>query len=829
MGVGDMGVGDMGVGNAGTEQAVGQKSVVESVWDLLEADSDLDDDAKYVVIAALDSDQALADQLGGSGVEHHRPESDATSQEPAGAFLREIQVSGFRGIGPQATLQITPSPGITVVSGRNGSGKSSFAEALEYALTGESYRWRNKKARLWADTWRNLHQPNPCDVQVEFTVENGPTTSIGAQWESDAELDDAKRWSQRKGEKREDGVDALGWSTAVEVHRPILSYDEIGGLLEQEPSKLYDALNKLLALDEILDAESRLTAELSERQRPRKEANSARTALKKAVTDVDDPNVQALAKLVKPNKFDLDAIAELASGVSGTRRDLTDGLQRIIDLQAPDVDGDTVATELRDALVTLRTLADDTIKLAEKRSEILAQAIAYRAAADDPVTCPVCEEGVLSEEWETHAREAMMQADNQLALYREAQKVLQQKEGAARSALSSLPVVDAVPGVELATLETYRKARETATEAVDVGDLANHLTTQLPAAHDALAALQKEATASLAEHESIWGPIAEQTMEWVALERKARESDSTLAQVEAAKKWVAANAQVLREERLKPIEEAARSIWAQLRQESDVEISKISLIGSRTHRKALLEGLVDGQPAGALSVMSQGELHALALALFLPRATASSSPFRFIVLDDPIQAMDPAKIDGFLNVLKDLAVTRQIIVFSHDDRLATAIRQQSIDAHLIEVTRESGSTLVVKPAEDPARRYVEDAFALVADENVPAEIKQRACPALFRFAIESAARQVYFTRRNVEGKAQQESEGLWSAATTVNSCVALALKDDKTADISGWRAYRAYRWPALQIANKGVHQGATVTKDDLSALRRTVADLLEGQ
>lgn len=137
----------------------------------------------------------------------------------------------------------------------------------------------------------------------------------------------------------------------------------------------------------------------------------------------------------------------------------------------------------------------------------------------------------------------MASADNQLALYWEAQKVLQQREGAARSALSSLPVVDDVPGVESAPRETYRKSRETATEAVDVGDLADHLTRHLPAVGVALVALQKEAAAMSADRPSVWGPIAELTMEWVALERNARESDSTLAQVDAAKKWVVANAQ----------------------------------------------------------------------------------------------------------------------------------------------------------------------------------------------------------------------------------------------------------------------------------------------
>jgi hypothetical protein len=35
---------------------------------------------------------------------------------------------GLRGIGPRQTLELVPGPGLTVVAGRNGSGKSSFAE-----------------------------------------------------------------------------------------------------------------------------------------------------------------------------------------------------------------------------------------------------------------------------------------------------------------------------------------------------------------------------------------------------------------------------------------------------------------------------------------------------------------------------------------------------------------------------------------------------------------------------------------------------------------------------------------------------------------------------
>ena len=65
---------------------------------------------------------------------------------PRIAFLRTITVEGFRGIGPKATLDLTPGPGLTLVVGRNGSGKSSFAEGLELLLTGDTYRWKKRSA-----------------------------------------------------------------------------------------------------------------------------------------------------------------------------------------------------------------------------------------------------------------------------------------------------------------------------------------------------------------------------------------------------------------------------------------------------------------------------------------------------------------------------------------------------------------------------------------------------------------------------------------------------------------------------------------------------------
>jgi hypothetical protein len=69
----------------------------------------------------------------------------------------------------------------------------------------------------------------------------------------------------------------------------------------------------------------------------------------------------------------------------------------------------------------------------------------------------------------------------------------------------------------------------------------------------------------------------------------------------------------------------------------------MSLVGAHARRRIALPVSVDGVDNGtALGVMSQGELHALGLATFLPRSCAEEGPFRFIIIDDPVQSMDQA-------------------------------------------------------------------------------------------------------------------------------------------------------------------------------------------
>ena len=149
----------------GAEQA--EQSVHDVILEMLDQDPGLDAGVKDAVL------DALAEVVGQA--------QDEAETHTAPTFLTSISVVGFRGIGPQARLDLYPAPGLMVVSGRNGSGKSSFAEALELALTGTSYRW-HKKEVLWTESWRNLHRSDPCAIRVGFTAEGSGPFTVGVDW-----------------------------------------------------------------------------------------------------------------------------------------------------------------------------------------------------------------------------------------------------------------------------------------------------------------------------------------------------------------------------------------------------------------------------------------------------------------------------------------------------------------------------------------------------------------------------------------------------------------------------------------------------------------------
>lgn len=152
-------------------------TLLDRVQAEISADESLTAAAGRLVTAAIEGDDALYQALVADGTTEAFPDrtgdearTSFAGEAATGVFLNSIAVQGFRGIGPRCTLALTPGPGLTLVVGRNGSGKSSFAEALESLLTGENHRWTGRSA-VWKQGWRNLHWVEAVEIETRFTIE----------------------------------------------------------------------------------------------------------------------------------------------------------------------------------------------------------------------------------------------------------------------------------------------------------------------------------------------------------------------------------------------------------------------------------------------------------------------------------------------------------------------------------------------------------------------------------------------------------------------------------------------------------------------------------
>ena len=190
--------------------------LVAVVRDRLNAEGLANRNWTALVTAACGGRDALEELLT-TGVIPESQRKAVEAKASVGHYLTSLAVQGFRGIGPRQTLELTPGPGLTVIIGRNGSGKSSFAEALEVLFTGDSKRWSDR-SKIWKEGWRNLHQPHPASIEADLLVEGQGPAKIECGWDEGGPLEARKSFVQPPG-KTKTTPEALGWDALVS-YRP---------------------------------------------------------------------------------------------------------------------------------------------------------------------------------------------------------------------------------------------------------------------------------------------------------------------------------------------------------------------------------------------------------------------------------------------------------------------------------------------------------------------------------------------------------------------------------------------------------------------------------
>ena len=241
-----------------------------------------------------------------------RPKAPQLAKIP-GAFIKSLEVQAFRGIGPTTKVFFKCKPGLTLIVGRNGSGKSSLSEALEVALTGNTHRWQGK-TNQWLDGWRNLHDRGRPTISASFMLDgDAEPIDVKRQWEAGVEFEQGNL-KVSQSQKEYLGFDEVGWDTAIQTYRPFLSYNELGNALNKGPSGLYDSLHGVLGLDDVTTVKGRLSTARKGLEDHKKLFKSAKDAVRALSGASNDERAMKAAKIWAGNKHDVAALYALHEG-----------------------------------------------------------------------------------------------------------------------------------------------------------------------------------------------------------------------------------------------------------------------------------------------------------------------------------------------------------------------------------------------------------------------------------------------------------------------------------------------------------------------------------
>ncbi|MEU7314480.1 AAA family ATPase [Streptomyces sp. NPDC007083] len=688
-------------------------------------------------------------------------------------FLESISVSGFRGIGRKARLPLSAKPGVTLVVGRNGSGKSSFAEGVETAFTGRTARLDKQRGEVWRRNWRNLH--DGADPKVEVRLAHAGDTrssTLTCTWPGDDVTAPAVEL-RRPGHGRRP-FEGAGWERALNDHRPFLSYSDLDKVISGKPSELYDSVASILGLGELTAADTRLQAEEKALNSAVKETEAELPALVETLSSLDDDRAKrALAAVGKAGAPDFRALDDLVGGLPAADDDRLRELRATVELAGPDLGAVGAAVDrLREAVAVLDDVRASGAEDAHQRAELLAKAVQHSRRHADEDTCPVCgSDRPLDDRWAEQAVEQVAALRQEAATAQQARSERDDAVDAVRYLVRRAPAWLPAPLVD--PWEEWAACR-----AIDDAErLAARAETTALVLADACAALREEAARELTKLDEEWRGCVARLASWLDRARTAHAGKPRLRQVRAARKWLKQVGAEVRAERLRPFEDHSQRIWEELRQQSSVDLRSVRLNGSEkaTVRKLAMDVSVDGSEAAALGVMSQGELHSLALSLFLPRAAAPDSPFGFVVIDDPVQSMDPAKVHGLAKVLHSLGETRQIVLFTHDTRLQRAFTAQELPVTVLEVERAARSVVTVRRVTDPIGQALADARALAGTRNLPSAAMTHVLPSLCRTVLERAFSEAAWLRLHHAGLTEQEAEKTVADALTLLDIAALGL------------------------------------------------------
>ncbi len=767
---------------------------------------------------------AVASELAGSS------EGSTHWLEPNRSWhLERISIDNYRGILNEVPLELLfdPTPGITVLHGLNGAGKSSISDAIDLALSGTAAAPTGGKAGK-AALWDPIHLARgSSSARVEVTLSSRGEYLVVATVLGESGLVESHE-ARLVGPNGLEPVDlGSNWHQALASHQPVFAYASLERRvqLSKDLATYFEGLLALggsfNAIQEAITLRGNASAEALTRWRRAKEEAM------RALSQVDDERSATckftpLGPVPEPTLSDskdkwLKEAGLLESGLSSA--------------SLPDDSRERLSDAARSVQNTIRSFEQAGTTAEQLLSGPLEQLHDEASRRHlDVGTCPVCEDG--GSGWLVTLGETVKRNQNLASL--------RAKVGSDTKALAAVadelltPVLkvgsQAEPGDSIKALSSSgQKLLEKFYAARESGLATQH--SVLTATADLAGWLRSDDAQTLV-NEAVARTDA--TKQWLiararAVERFAAvwEADGVSAAESAS--WVATSSRVeelrkhLRKRRSDSLEGKAGARVMELLSDAELKLKSINVLAT----KASMELVDRNDNQVDLGMLSAGQRNAVLLAPLL--ASVDAGPFGFLILDDPVHAFDELRIDRLAALLAELAETRRVIVLTHDDRLKEhlAARTYDCDTRLVDRSGATGA-VEVKDSSHFWDQLLQDArtvLDLSLEETGTTEDVTDSIRGLCRMSIDNALRTFVLRNAVLFGRDTETDLTELDKAYTTEKRLAVAADFWQGTTSAGTNPVRRAEQKCqtyLSSWNQSVHgnpQLSNATKEEIRAAR----------
>ncbi|MGH3697420.1 MAG: AAA family ATPase [Pseudonocardiaceae bacterium] len=560
--------------------------------------------------------------------------------------LIRVRIHSYQGVGAKPLeIQFDPTPGVTVMHGQNGSGKSSIADAIATALHGEPRQPAAPGSGGNAPLWERDHCGRDAnEAFVEVTLRCGAEQLVLS-----CRIDQDGRVTKRKVQHDTEPVTTeLDLSTTT-WRSALAAVTNAGAPAAEAMRRWRGALASAQAAVVAVD-QQRAPSGASDLVWP----------------DIDDD----------PNQWlQTSELTEAGSSVPEVTEQHHDRLQGAV--------GDVIQAllDLEAAETSLASRLAGPLKDLHERAEAL---------VDPGETCPVCATAGIP--WVPRLGTTvtgLVAIEAEDGVFRER---LSELRRVLDTDVSQVTEVLRQDWCDVAASAAAKPAIERCSELLKVLD------------HDGQQATPRVRAAVRAACDSLmsedWRAVmldaarqSDHRRQWLRARRAAVDPfvdcwRACATEGAAALSWQSADKCLsdlhtqLRTQRAENLQVSTNSAVQQLLHDVGFSVTSLSVQGT----KASVD-VTDGSGKSVrLSMLSAGQRNALLLAPLL--AVAHGGPFGFLVLDDPVHAFDQVRVDHLARLIHDLAARRRVIVLTHDERLKEHLLARSAACEARSVKRD---------------------------------------------------------------------------------------------------------------------------------------------